>query len=200
MKKRLAIAELGIATIVVITGCSPSSPEDRPFDAPQIKTETKKAYIQAINNARSVGRACGDEGYFDAAPDVNWSDALYKAAYEHDVDMAQTNHITHDGSGKASDHTAQVKHLSRGSHFNERIQNNGYAYSEALEDLTVGTDTDTVEKAVNAWIHHSGHCKNLMDANVTDFGMAYVHDDNGTPYKDYWTLDLAKPIAKDTWL
>ena len=204
MKKILGIAVLGIAAAAMMSGCNASSPEDRPFDAPTISEATKQAYIQAINDARSTGRTCGGEGYFDAAPDLNWSDALYKAAYEHDVDMAKTVHresdVSHDGSGTEFDHTAQVKHLGRGSHFYERFHNNGYRFAKARENLTVGTDTDTVEKAVNAWINHAGHCKNLMDVNVTEFGMAYIHDENGTLYKDYWTLDLAKPAAEDTWL
>ena len=107
-----------------------------PFDAPPIDEATKQAYLDAVNAARSVGRNCGDT-YMPPAPPLQWSDALYRAAYEHSQDMAATGVLTHDGSGTETDWTAIVWDLGRGSGYAERIDNNGWNASHEGEILLI---------------------------------------------------------------
>ena len=184
---------------------------------------TKEAYLEAVKKARSEGHDCGhykkdkngneikdkdgnhitiheglDEDFRPAIKDdpLKWNEKLYKAAYEHNVDMSKSGKISHTGSGSESDHTAKINHPGRGSTYKERVLGNGYKYSLLKENLTVGTNIDSAKKAVEMWLNSAGHCKNLMDANVTDMGMSHVYEENST-YKNFWTQDLAKPGAKE---
>jgi len=165
-----------------------------PYKAPLANRALKRAYLQAINKARSSARRCGSEGYFSATNDLRWSDALYKAAYEHSNDMAQTNIFKHRGSGRMTDNTGKVLDLGRGSTFKERIVNNGYRNPKMLsENITAGTLRDTAQKAVDAWLASDGHCANLMNPSFREVGMAHVQK-VGTNYTHYWTQNFAKRL------
>jgi len=181
----------------------------------------KETYLDEVLKARARGRDCGhyqkdDDGNYvldendnkitvydgnsddwrDPVADdqLTWNEALYHAAYEHSQDMpSMGKDVTHEGSGGPTDYTAEVNnHPGEPSTFGERVETNGYSYYSLLENLTVGTDTDTPEKAVEAWLNSAGHCKDLMDANVTDMGMSHVEAPKSY-YIHYWTLELAKP-------
>ncbi len=71
------------------------------------------------------------------APPLQWSDALYRVAYEHSQDMAATGIMTHNGSGTETDWTAIVWDLGRGSGYAERIDNNGWNASHEGEILLI---------------------------------------------------------------
>jgi len=170
-------------------------------DVPPISESDKTAFLDAINDARSQSQDCGSEGIFSAqTTPLTWSDALYKAAYEHNYDMANSGviNLDHTGSGTEYDYTAQVQDLGRPSTFDERIKNNGYTGDyPLLENLTVSPDdpedeegaTDTAEKAVAAWLASDGHCANLMDPDVREVGMSYLYQSGGT-YTHFWTQDF----------
>ncbi len=165
-----------------------------PFDAPQIDASTKNAYLKAINDARAQQQDCGEEGIKAPVPPLKWNDALYKAAYEHDYDMSETdmNPLSHNGSGTQNDWTAQVKNLEY-STFKDRIENNGYgAWSALGENIAAGDAVKTAKNAVDAWLKSPGHCANLMNPNFTQVGMAHINKD-GTHYINYWTQDFGKP-------
>ena len=97
-----------------------------PYPTPQIDANIKKRYLKAVNSMRSKGRRCGRKGYYAAVPALVWSDALYRAAYEHSADMSVQNRLMHGGSYTNSDWTAKVQHLGRASNFKDRMENNGY--------------------------------------------------------------------------
>lgn len=163
----------------------------QPFDAQRISDADKQAYLDAINDARSQRQDCGSEGVKDPAPALTWSDELYKAADEHDYDMSESDMypLSHDGSGTANDYTAQVQGLDHSTYV-DRIENNGYLNWRALgENIAAGTDMDTPDKAVQAWLNSPGHCANLMNPDFTEMGMAH-RQKAGTHYIHYWTLDF----------
>ncbi len=163
-----------------------------PYRAPAISQSLKNAYLNAVNDARRKPQDCGSRGHFSAASELKWSDALYRAAYEHSHDLAQTNTFDHRGSGRATDHTGKVLHLNRGSTFKERIATNGYRQIRTIsENITAGTMRDTAQKAVNAWIKSDGHCANLMNPDIKDMGMAHVSKAD-TVYTHYWTQNFGK--------
>lgn len=187
----------GSATYSAISHASPGNQSSRmitssPYKAPLINNALKRAYLEAINEARSSARRCGSEGYFSATTDLRWSDALYQAAYEHSHDLAQTDTFDHRGSGRMTDHTGEVLNLGRGSTFKERILNNGYHNPRTIsENITAGTIRDTAKKAVDAWLASDRHCANLMNPNFREVGMAHVKK-AGTTYTHYWTQNLGK--------
>ena len=166
-----------------------------PFeDAPQLTQEEKDAYLKAINDARAEAHTCG-ETEMPAVDSLTWNEHLYLASAEHNEDMLTSDIIDehHRGSNTDSDWTTQVQELDHASYMQERVENNGYTnWAHLTENLTLGTNTDTAEKAIQSWLDSEGHCKNLMDPNVTEVGMAHL-EDAGSHYTHYWTQNFGKP-------
>lgn len=213
MKDIISIFLLSVLTIG-IAGCgegsdSPTTPPPSPtptpvptvtpeppiapgtaFDAPIIDNIVKQAYLDAINNVRASAQDCGTGGMKPAVSALVWNDALYRAAYEHSEDLAESDTLSHDGSGTASDWTAQIKNLSRGSTALERIENNGYINWNLIgENITAGTNQDLVEEAIAAWLASDIHCANLMNPIYKDVGMGHV-EKSSSLYTHYWTQDF----------
>jgi len=187
MKKTLILS----ISILILIGCGGGSSDvtTNPFNAPAISDSLKNEYLNAINNARGQNQTCGTT-LMSAVPPLTWNDALYKAAYEHTNDMVEQNFVSHDGSGKETDYTGLD--LNRASKFNERIQHNGYKYTNVAENITAGSSIDTAQQAVQAWLNSEGHCKNLMSPNFTEVGMAHIKK-TGTTYTNYWTQNFGHP-------
>ncbi len=164
------------------------------FDAPAIGANIKQAYLDAVNNARSVKQDCGERGNMPATTPLVWNDALYRAAYSHSEDMAESNTFSHTGSGADSDWTAQILSLGRGSTFQERIKTNGYTGHRTIgENLMAGTNIDTAKKAVTGWLKSDGHCANLMNPKFEDMGMAHVENSTAR-FTHYWTHKFAAKL------
>jgi len=181
--------------MILISGCSmhkvyrQSSVVSNPYHAHKLNNNTKLRYLNSINAARSHGRSCGSAGYFSSAPALKWSDALYKAAYEHSNDMKKNNHFSHRGSNSSSDWTAKVQHLKRGSSFKERIENNGYkAWKHIAENIEGGSSSE--EAAIAHWLQADRHCANIMNPLFTDVGMAHV-ENRGSQISHFWTQTFA---------
>ncbi len=157
-----------------------------------LDTKTKKVYLDTINAVRAESQDCGVYGVKPAVPALQWNDLLYKAALEHSNDLAKIDTFSHDGSGKSTDITAQKTQLGRGSKVGERIEYNGYTNWRAYgENIAAGTSMDEAQEAIDVWVESDGHCKNLMNPNFTEVGMAEVYDEN-SHYSHYWTQDFGK--------
>jgi uncharacterized protein YkwD len=209
MKKlnNMIIMIFSITMIVFINGCGGSSSssvvnsdsvtnsgknnfDTSPYDIPPLDEFTKQTYLDAINNARATSQDCGVHGIKDAVPALTWDDALYKAAYEHSEDMAESNTFAHTGSATESDWTAQILNLPSGSTMTDRIENNGYTYWKTLgENIAAGSKRDTAQEAIDAWIVSDSHCVNLMNPAYKNVGMGHVEKD-GTTYIHYWTQNF----------
>ena len=156
-----------------------------PHNAPRLDTGTKARYLSAVNQMRAEPRRCGGKIYRAAQP-LQWSDKLYRAAYEHSKDMAACCYFSHSGSGKTSDWTAKVQQLGKCSSFVNRIENNGYTkYRGVAENIAYGSYT--FDKVMQQWIHSEGHCANIMNPKFTEFGMAKVKSADG---RYYWTQNF----------
>ena len=197
-----------LVLMVILTGCGGSSSvgssavndttESKPIEvpdptnAPELSQETKDHYLKTINDARTKagGQDCGVYGHFDPAPKLTWSDELYYASYEHSYDMAESDWFDHQGSGTDNDWTAKVQNLGRGSKLNERVENNNYKnWAHIGENISAGTDRDTPEEAVTSWMNSDGHCKNIMNPDFKEVGMAVVKEPD-SKYTYYWTQDF----------
>jgi uncharacterized protein YkwD len=153
-----------------------------PVEAPDISSSLKKEYLDAINRARKEEQDCGVYGKLGPVDDLSWSDNLYNAAYEHSYDMAKNELLEHDGSGKKSDHSANVLHPGVGSTFDERAKVNGYDFSALGENIAYGQNS--TQEVIDGWLESDGHCKNLMSSNFKEVGMAMVKSSDGVRY---WT-------------
>ena len=183
-----------LITIIFLGGCGShkvyrsSTMVSNPYHTPKINSSTKQKYLNAINKVRSQARSCGSAGYFSSAPALRWSDALYKAAYEHSNDMVKSGTFSHKGSNQASDWTAKVQHLGRGSSFKERIENSGYRnWRHIAENIESGSST--VDAAMAHWVRSDRHCANIMDPRFTDVGMAYTKKQSSRS-SHYWTQNF----------
>jgi len=167
---------------------NPENTTANPYPAPYLSEEDKAAFLKAINDARSVQQDCGAEGVFNPAPALEWSEALYNAAAEHSNDLATSNTFQHNGSGTDSDWTGME--LGRASTVKDRLANNQYDdWTTYGENIAAGTERDTAQKAVDAWLESDPHCANLMDPKFVEVGMAHAENKDAT-YTHYWTQDF----------
>lgn len=138
-------------------------------------TAQEQTLVDAHNQARSEGRNCGDT-FYAAAPPVSWSCKLGQIAREHSKDMADNNFMSHTGSDGSSPF--------------DRMRNVGYSYSWASENVAAGYRT--VPAVMQGWLSSVGHCKNIMNANVTEIGTSSATNTN-SQYSIYWTSAFGKP-------
>lgn len=134
-----------------------------------------KRVLALVNEARRTARACGADRY-PAAPPVAWSDALAAAALAHSRDMARTQHFDHRGSD--------------GSEVAQRVQRQGYAWQAVGENIAAGPGS--AQQVVAGWLASPGHCANLMSAEFTQMGAAYVLAPDAA-LAIYWTQVFATP-------
>jgi uncharacterized protein YkwD len=133
--------------------------------------------LASVNQRRAAGASCGSRGSFAPAAALAWSDLLTQAADAHSRDMQANNFFSHTGSN--------------GSSLGQRVDATGYAWSGLGENIAAGPGT--VDAVVQGWMASDGHCANLMNANLTDFGLACVSGGNTNTYRSYWTMDLGRP-------
>ena len=145
---------------------------------------TQDEILNAINEARAIGRDCQDgKGLVSAAPALTWNDELYSSAYEHSYDLAQSNTFSHYGSGTDSDITGSNN--NEASYFNDRIKANGYVEYKTIGENIAGGQA-TIQKALTAWLSSPAHCTNIMNADFKEMGVA-VATNASSEYGIYWT-------------
>lgn len=149
----------------LITSCTKDSFPVPETTNPVTSTVNKTVLLQMVNDARKKGCNCGDT-YYAPAPAVTWNDQLEKAAYDHSKDMFQNNYFSHTGSD--------------GSGSGERISNAGYNWKYYGENIAEGYKTE--QEVVNGWLSSPGHCRNIMNKNFREMGVARAGD--------YWSQEF----------
>jgi len=135
----------------------------------------RQEFLDAVIQARAVGRMCGASNY-GAAPPVSWNDNLAMAAYLHSFDMTTNQFFSHTGSD--------------GSSPGDRITREGYLWITYGENIAVGYST--VADVMQGWLGSEGHCRNIMNPGFREIGAAYAEGQYlGNPLARYWTFDLA---------
>lgn len=181
--RRISFYLIAVA-LAALCGCgggdsesvSPSvpPPEGTGTGIPEIDS-IREEFLDAVNQARSVSRLCGNTSYPGASP-VAWNDRLAMAAYLHSVDMETNQFFSHTGSD--------------GSSPGDRITREGYAWWMYGENIAVGYPT--VSDVMQAWLESEGHCRNIMTPDFEEIGAAFSEGQYlGNPSARYWTFDLA---------
>lgn len=153
--------------IVLATPFDPPSPADA--------RAVSRRVLELANETRAQSRRCGAKRFAPAAP-LKANDALHRAALAHAQDMAKHDHMTHRGHD--------------GSTPAQRASRSGYSWKTLGENVAAGQMTP--EAAVNSWIESPGHCANLMSAQFTEMGVAFVvAPDSGRGI--YWAQVFAAP-------
>ena len=141
-------------------------------------TVAAEAAVRRLNEIRMRGAACHAGPASTAAPLV-WNETLAAAAHAQSREMARLDRMSHRDS--------QNRGLA------ERLRAQNYRYGTAVENLGVGYAS--LDDVVDAWLESEGHCENLMNAAVREFGLACVDaGTTGAPEeRRYWTLVLGAP-------
>jgi len=130
--------------------------------------------LRQVNAARASGKTCGRER-MPPAPPLVWNDMLFSAAARHSADMARRNyfdHVSPDGERIGARATAE-----------------GYSWRAIGENIAGGDRT--VNGTLRGWIASPGHCRNIMNPEYTEIGLACVQR-SGTTWGSYWTMVLGR--------
>ncbi|BAZ47271.1 hypothetical protein NIES4102_43170 (plasmid) [Chondrocystis sp. NIES-4102] len=106
---------------------------------------------------------------------------LSQAAQIHSESMANDDFFSHSG-------------IDGSSPF-DRIQDTGYQYTTAAENIAAGYQT--LEAVVRAWMGSAGHRANILNSNLTEIGVGYeysVNDSGSVNYNSYWTTTFGTPV------
>jgi uncharacterized protein YkwD len=142
----------------------------------------KQSLLNLINATRASGYACpGPVGFQAVVAAVAVNDKLELMALKHtnvllykNVDFAKTDPHSGVGDGTVATRAANV----------------AYAYLTVGENIAAGQLN--VNEVMNDWLASPDHCKNLMDKDYTQIGVAKLNTNAGA-YATYWTLNFGKP-------
>jgi len=148
-----------------------------PFAPPAVAeaNQIARQVLQLVNEARSNSRRCGAKR-FGAVPPIELDGKLSKAAMTHAKDMAARGYISHEGSDQSEPA--------------DRVARTGYAWKAVGENVAAGQYT--AKEVVDGWLASPGHCSNIMDADYTQMGVAYVSN----PKQEigiYWAQVFGRP-------
>ncbi|MCL5965296.1 MAG: CAP domain-containing protein [Deinococcota bacterium] len=153
--------------ILLLSACAQKAPPDN----------QARAFLDAVNLARSTARECGTQS-FAAAPPLTWSPQLAQAAQAHSDYMAQTGKFGHEGIGDGTPA--------------ERVSRTGYSWRSLGENIAWGQPSSILDlqAVMQGWLGSPGHCSNLMNPAFTQVGMAWSTSSDD---RIYWTQVLAAP-------
>jgi uncharacterized protein YkwD len=134
-------------------------------DQPKTKDERLRAeLVKAHNKVRAANKL---------SPLVA-NPKLDAAALAHARDMAEHDHMTHDGSD--------------GSKPSERVERQGYRFQATAEN--VAARQRTVPEVMKGWMNSEGHRKNILEKGYTEIGVARVPSEDGIYY---WCAVFGRP-------
>lgn len=108
---------------------------------------------------------------------VTLNDKLISASLIHAEDLAKEGRASHTGSD--------------GTSHADRTKRAGYDYSITAENVATGQRSWS--KVFKAWQDSPGHNVNLLQPDVTEFGIALVYEPT-TTYVTYWSMLVAAPM------
>jgi len=126
----------------------------------------KIGILKLVNAARKKGCQCGDTYYYPA-PALTWNEQLEQAAFAHSKDMSSKNYFNHTAPD--------------GSRAGDRIEKAGYHWLTYGENIGLGYKSE--KEVVEGWLKSPGHCKNIMNKDYKEMGVARVGN--------YWTQEFA---------
>lgn len=146
----------------IVIACTKSADSTNPVIPGSSSGVNKTLVMQLVNDVRKKGCQCGDTWY-PPAPVVTWNDLLERAAFNHSKDMAQNNYFSHTSPN--------------GDNAGARLREAGYNWLAYGENIAMGYNNE--KEVVAGWIKSPGHCKNIMNKNYKEMGVAKVNS--------YWT-------------
>ena len=150
-----------VVLILILASCGK---EGEPLQQPTSKVDpdiivntniNNTLMLKLVNDKRATGCNCGITA-MPPVPSLTWNNLLAAAASAHSKDMATNNFFAHESStGKT---TA------------DRLNLVGYKSVAFAENIASGQIDEQV--VMDAWLASEGHCKNIMNVNVKEIGVA----------------------------
>lgn len=169
--KNLKTHLLILTFVFALIGCEEddSSPATTPSNtenpAPP-EFPDKSLLLSLVNDYRTAGCNCGGN-FMPPVDTVVWNDTLERAAEIHSIDMNDNAFFSHTGND--------------GSSPSDRVTRVDYPWRTVGENIARGYDTEA--KVVEAWINSPGHCRNIMNGDFEEMGVA--------EHNLYWTQVFA---------
>lgn len=116
------------------------------------RNQSERELFQLLNRERAANHLA----------ELNWDDALFKAARQHALLMLDLNILEHQLPGEPG--------------LEERLTNAGARFTYIAENIAIGKDSATIH---NGWMHSPGHRGNILSARVTAVGIAVVREPDG---------------------
>lgn len=139
-----------------------------PTGSPRTADQTPASEVLALVNRERANAGC--------AP-VTLDTRLSAAALAHSEDMARRNYFSHTAPD--------------GTTFDERIEQAGYSWSTAAENIAAGQATPA--QVMSAWMGSPGHKANILSCDFTQMGLGHYYE-AGDRYGHYWTQNFAAPL------
>lgn len=133
-----------------------------------------EAVLAAVNSVRAKA----------GCPALAMNARLVAAAKGHADAMAEQNFFAHAGKD--------------GSRFSGRINQQGYRFSAAAENIAAGQSS--AAEVMQSWLDSAGHRRNILDCGFRDTGIAVVYHPDDKPLRGtrfalryYWVQVFAAP-------
>jgi len=125
----------------------------------EIENRFAQDALSAINQYRQQGVRCGNQNN-STVPNLRWNAKLAAAARRHAEDMNRKGFFAHKGSD--------------GTSVSERVTESGYQWRAVGENIAKGYPN--LNSVMVGWKNSPGHCRNMMNKDFTEMGMARVGD------------------------
>lgn len=155
MNRKSIFINLTLLLTIVFVGCSG---DDAPTFSPNLGNapETPNLFdlSNLINELRENGQKCSGTQY-EAVPILTYNSLLNQIAKDHAEYMNSIDELTHLGENETT--------------VGDRAAAIGYNFTVVSENLAKGYADEA--SVVDAWKNSSGHCENIMEADVREMGV-----------------------------
>jgi len=139
------------------------------FSLTESELESQDYILYKVNQVRTNGCYCGNK-YMKPVRPLKWNSQLYNSALSHAKEMNRYHFFSH----------FSVK----GKDIGERLTEAGYGWQIVGENL--GEGQRNFDEVLKDWKRSKEHCIMLMDARVTEMGVA--------KYRRFWVQHFGKPL------
>ena len=128
----------------------------------QAQTDAQTQRLERNESERGLFDLLNDERLANDLPELQWDDALFKAARQHALLMLNLNILEHQLPGESG--------------LEERLTKAGARFTYIAENIAIGKNSETIH---NGWMSSPGHRANILSPRATSVGIAVVRGTAG---------------------
>ncbi len=160
--RALRVVALGVVLLAVAGCANPTAPGAVPAPAPTAASPAAASTAASVAELTNAERARAGLSPFRVDPRLNEAARLHVAQM---VDLARLDHVLPGAPYPTP---------------TDRLAAAGYAWQSWAENIAMGQPSPA--SVVAAWMQSSGHRANILNANLTELGVAAATDASGRPY------------------